>query len=281
MKKRHALTALMVAAALPIAACGDDDDDKAGGDSAPAKVALELTGSGKNVKLTGPASVEAGPAEITLKNSAKEDGGAQIIRIEGNHTAQDALAAGEAWGEKGKVLPAWVRLEGGALSTAAGKSSTVTQTLRPGKYVVADIESNSFAEFEATGDGGGGGEEPEAPAARIDAVDYGFESSGLKAGKNTVTFENKGKEPHFIVGLPIKPGKTIEDVKKFAQTEKGEPPFDEKNGPFDTAIIDGGLKQTIEVELKKGKYALLCFIPDRKGGPPHVAKGMVAEAVVE
>lgn len=277
MKKRHALKALMVVAALPIAACGDDN--KAGGDSAPAKVALELTGSGKNVKLTGPASVKAGPAEITLKNSAKGDGGAQIIRIEGNHTARDALAAGEAWGDKGKPLPAWVRLEGGALSTTAGKSSTVTQTLKPGKYVMADIESNAFAEFEVTGDGGG--KEPKAPSARIDAVDYGFKSSGLKAGKNTVTFENKGKEPHFLVGLPIKPGKTIEDVKKFARTEKGEPPVDEKNGPFATALIDGGLKQTIEVELKKGKYALLCFIPDRKGGPPHVAKGMVSEAVVE
>lgn len=277
MKKRHALTALMVVAALPIAACGDDN--KAGGGSAPAKVALELTGSGKNVKLTGPASVKAGPAEITLKNSAKNDGGAQIIRIEGNHTAQEALAAGEGWGDKGKPLPAWLRLEGGALSTAAGKSSTVTQTLKPGKYVMADIESNAFAELEVTGDGGG--KEPKAASARIDAVDYGFNSSGLKTGKNTVTFENKGKEPHFVVGLPIKPGKTIEDVKKFARTEKGEPPVDEKNGPFATALIDGGLKQTIEVELKKGKYALLCFIPDRKGGPPHVAKGMVAEATVE
>lgn len=277
MKKRHALTALMVVAALPIAACGDDN--KAGGGSAPAKVALELTGSGKNVKLTGPASVKAGLAEITLKNSAKNDGGAQIIRIEGNHTAQEALAAGEGWGDKGKPLPAWLRLEGGALSTAAGKSSTVTQTLKPGKYVMADIESNAFAELEVTGDGGG--KEPKAASARIDAVDYGFNSSGLKTGKNTVTFENKGKEPHFVVGLPIKPGKTIEDVKKFARTEKGEPPVDEKNGPFATALIDGGLKQTIEVELKKGKYALLCFIPDRKGGPPHVAKGMVAEATVE
>ena len=34
-------------------------------------------------------------------------------------------------------------------------------------------------------------------------------------------FDNMGKEPHFVVGLPIKPGKTIEDVKKSI-AEEGE-----------------------------------------------------------
>ncbi len=29
-----------------------------------------------------------------------------------------------------------------------------------------------------------------------------------------------------------------------------------------------------------GKYSLVCFIEDRKGGPPHVAKGMVGETTV-
>ncbi len=35
------------------------------------------------------------------------------------------------------------------------------------------------------------------------------------------------------------------------------------------------------LELKKGKYVPVCFISDRKGGPPHVAKGMISEATVE
>lgn len=39
--------------------------------------------------------------------------------------------------------------------------------------------------------------------------------------------------------------------------------------------------QITELDLaRKGKYALLCFVSDRKGGPPHVAKGMVAEVTV-
>ena len=129
-----------------------------------------------------------------------------------------------------------------------------------------------------------------APASRIDAVDYSFTTSGLKAGQAEVAFDNKGKEPHFVVGLPIKPGKTIEDVKKSIAEEgeggeappEGEDPVDENDpSAFDTAVFDGGGKQVLSLELKKGKYALLCFVPDRAGGPPHVAKGMISEAVVE
>jgi hypothetical protein len=48
-----------------------------------------------------------------------------------------------------------------------------------------------------------------------------------------------------------------------------------------TARIEGGTKQITELDLDKpGKYALLCFVSDRKGGPPHVAQGMVAEITV-
>jgi hypothetical protein len=34
-------------------------------------------------------------------------------------------------------------------------------------------------------------------------------------------------------------------------------------------------------KLSKGKYALVCFIQDRKGGPPHAAKGMITEADIQ
>jgi len=111
-------------------------------------------------------------------------------------------------------------------------------------------------------------------------VEYSFNATGLKAGKTKFTFENKGKEPHFVVATGIKPGKTIDDVKRFIQTEKGEDPVEDERG-FNTAVVDGGVKQVVEVEMKMGKYAFLRSIPDRKGGPPHVAKGMVSEATVE
>jgi hypothetical protein len=247
--------------------------------SGPTEVAFELKPSGKKATMEGPDSVKAGVARITLKNSTKDDGSAQLVRVEGDHSANEVLAAGEAWGDKGKPLPDWLRLIGGVPNAPPGTSETATQVLAPGKYMAADLESNGVAEFEVTGDAEG---ELPAPSASIDAAEYSFESSGFKAGEAKVAFSNGGKEPHFVVGVPIKQGKTIDDVRAFIRTEKGEPPLDENdpNG-FDSPVLDGGEKQVLTLKLKKGSYALMCFIPDRKGGPPHVAKGMVSEAVVE
>ncbi len=277
MRNRSTLTALaVVAASTAFAACGDDDEDS-GSSSEPAKAAFELKPAGKKATMTGPKTIEAGVTEITLKNSTKDGGGVQLIRVEGDHSKKEVFAKGEAWGDKNEPLPEWLFLEGGVPNTAPGKSESVTQTLKPGKYYAADLESEGAAEFEVTGDGEG---EVEAPAATIDATEYSFTTSGLKAGKNEVLFDNKGGEPHFVVGLPINQGKSIDDVKTFFKEEKGKPPFSEK-GSFDTAVSEGGGKQVVTLDVKKGKYALVCFIPDRKGGPPHVAKGMVSEATVE
>lgn len=85
----------------------------------------------------------------------------------------------------------------------------------------------------------------------------------------------------MIGAAPIKPGKTIEDVREYAKTEKGEDPT-EKDGTFETAILDGGVAQVVDLDFKRpGKYVLLCYVPDREGGPPHLVKGMISEGVVD
>ena len=45
-------------------------------------------------------------------------------------------------------------------------------------------------------------------------------------------------------------------------------------------MLDSGVKQVFQGTLQPGKYALVCFLPDRAGGPPHVAKGMIVEVDV-
>jgi hypothetical protein len=43
-------------------------------------------------------------------------------------------------------------------------------------------------------------------------------------------------------------------------------------GPFPPRA--GG---TFEIDLESGRtYAVVCFLPDRAGGPPHAAKGMLS-----
>ena len=142
-------------------------------------------------------------------------------------------------------------------------------------------ERGATAALEVTGEAAGG-ELPKADA-KITAKDYSFTSSGLKAGRNTIEFDNVGKEIHHVIAFPYAAGTDFADVKKFFSQEgppKGPPPVDFR-GITGTAALEGGTKQITELELKRGKYAFICFISDRKGGPPHVAKGQIVEANVE
>jgi hypothetical protein len=265
-------------AALSLAGCGDDDGGGGGGQAAkPKTVRIELSGSGTKLRFSVPRSVPGGVVRIEFVNSAEGEHGAQLGYVDEGHTPQEGLQAAAAWGERGKALPGWLHLPGGVGSIASGDSSSVTQELPAGRYFVVDIDSNAAAYFRVAG-GAGAGEQPSAPA-KIEATEYRFTASGLEAGANRVLFDNAGGEPHFVAGVRIKPGKTIEDVRKFVRTEKGEEPF-AQGGNFNTAVVDGGVTQTVEVEAQPGKYALLCFVPDRKGGPPHAVKGMISEATV-
>ncbi len=162
--------------------------------------------------------------------------------------------------------------------------------MRPGNYIVYDAPFQNegqglkfgFASFKVEGESDSdGGELPKA-AAKIEAYEYGFKVSGLTVGKNTIEFSNTGSEPHHVIAVPYRPGATLAEVRKAFMQEQGsaEPPLDFEH-TFYTARIDGGTRQITELDLDKpGKYALLCFVSDRKGGPPHVALGMIAETTV-
>ncbi len=266
-----------VAVLLLLAACGQ------GGSSEAQPLNLELTESRDKARYSGaPEEVPAGLARISLKNGGKGPHDAQMIRVDGEQSVQDVLRAiGGAM--EGGPIPPWLHTAGGVGTTGPGQTATAVQPLEEGTHYILDTNSENpskgaQASFEVKG-GGGDVEAPEAPATIV-ASEYKFETSGLKPGQNRVRFENAGKEKHHVVMGPIKPGKTIDDVRTFARTEKGEPPIAEEKF-VGTAVLDGGMSQVIDLKLEKGKHAALCFISDSKGGPPHVAKGMIMEVDVQ
>jgi plastocyanin len=271
------LVVAIAAAALIASGCGGDDDKKP---AQPQRISVGVTERGKDraARLSVPASVRAGVVTVQLRNTGKLPHSAGLIRLDGDHTPEEVL---KIVNREGAPIPAWIHGAGGVAEVRPGATGTATQRLIAGNYFVLDDAEGvkqAFARFKVT-DGEAGGELPEAPA-KIEARDYSFTASGLKPGKNTIEFANVGRELHHVIAARIRPGATIAEVRESFQQEQGEPPLDFESAGS-TQVLDGGVSQVTELNLPKpGKYALLCFIQDRKGGAPHVAKGMVTETTV-
>ena len=273
---------LIVAASVGPAARGNDVREK---QAAPARFAVTATEAGKQLRLSVPKSVAAGLVTVKLTNRGKAFHEAQLIRIDQGHTPRDALKVIAA---EGAPSPGWIHPAGGTGPAPPGGKRSATQRLRPGNYIVYDAPFQNegqglkfgVASFKVEGEADDGGELPTAPA-KIEAYEYGFRVSGLTAGKNTIEFSNTGREPHHVIAVPYKAGATLTEIRNAFRRQGGaEPPLDFEHTSY-TARIAGGAKQITELALDKpGKYALLCFVSNRRGGPPHVAQGMVAEITV-
>jgi len=284
------LALVALTAALTITACGDDADR--GEPAKSQKLAIEVTPHGEDgFRLSAPASVRAGVVEISLRSPAGETThDAQVVRVEGDHTVDEVVAA---VARVGAPMPRWLIPAGGVGQTGGGAVGRTVQRLEPGKYYILDTdepegdrvksyaETGATAALEVTGDPVAG-ELPKTDA-KITAKDYAFAVSGLKAGKNEIEFANAGKQPHHLMAFPYRTGATLNDVKTFFTEEgngSGPPPLDFA-GATRTATLDSGDKQFVELDLERGKYAFVCFISDREGGPPHAVNGMIVEAAVE
>lgn len=272
---RATVLATAVLATGALAACGDSDD--------PQKLSFEIAGEGKGATITAPESAEAGLAELTLTNDSDAEADLQLIRVEGERSAEEVI---EGLGKaiRGQAFPEWFFAAGGVGAVGPDESATVTQVLEPGSYYAFNTESDGppdpedAATIEVTGEGSD--EEPGEADATVEAGEYVFQAETLPSGTNEVLFDNIGAQPHHLIASKLIGDSTVEEVEQFFKTEKGEPPLSEK-GTQATAVLEGGEAQIVTLDLEPGRYALYCFITDREGGPPHVFKGMIDEVEVE
>ena len=306
MKQRRSRRAILascaavVVAALGAAGCGggDDDEDAASEAAKPVSLAITATSEGTAKALTFASSIEAGLVNMTLKNTDTVPRSAQLLRIVGNHSIADVVKVVTGDGEE---IPTWIQDGGGVAAVAPGASATAAQVLAPGRYVLLDDEEGegddvkSYAELGAARELTITGERSRArlPARSAtvtaeDAVEgrkhtYGFRLEGLKAGANQVHFQNTGLELHHARFVPLRKGATIAQAERFLGSDRqpsGPPPVDFAK-IVGTKVIDAGIEQNITLDLDAGRYAVICFISDREGGEPHVAKGMIEELTVE
>jgi hypothetical protein len=295
MRVRYRAWALLLAPALLLAACGGDGDGGAppAAPPPPAKVTVTVSGSGKQVKFDMPAQFKAGATELTLVNKLKEPVELQLVQLDAGHDLAEFYPVLES--EEGAPVPAWLHAFGGVGETSAGQTRSVVVDLKAGTYqwfsgtapeqegAQPQYRRGGVGSVEVTGDATGAqlpSTAAQITAKEIAADDYRFEASGFKAGTNQITFTNGGGQLHHVVIARLAEGATLDQAREFFATEdfKGPPPID-----FDasevTAVLDSGGKEVDTVELQSGSYALLCFVNDRAGGPPHVIKAKMLQEV--
>jgi hypothetical protein len=187
-----------------------------GGAARPTVEKVEVAGKGRNVEIKALKSIRGGLVQLDLRNSSDGPRDAQIVRIEGDHSPQEFLKVVMS---EGGPIPSWIQDGGGVPQTDPGKSASATQNLAEGNYFIFSAPAGegepATAELKVEG-GGREGELPEA-SGEIVASDYAFDVRGLKVGRNKVLFRNDGRELHHAVGAPLRPGSTIDDVRRFAQ----------------------------------------------------------------
>lgn len=280
--------ALALPAMLGLVACGDDDDEAVSAYTVTAVV------DGENYRFEGlPAQLEGGTVTFTLDNTNGGDAAheLQIIKVD-EGTTFDQIKTGLLETESAP-FPDFMGDVGGGIGTIGpGATASTTQELSEGTYTyfcaISDDEEDAPSHYDIGMEGTftveGDGAQADAPDASgtVTAKDYGFEFADLTAGTTTIEFKNEGDEFHHFLAVPLNPGATVEDATAAFESEEepeGPPPVDFEKA-VSTAVLGPGQAITTDVTFEAGTYVFVCFITDKAGGEPHVAKGMIGSVQI-
>jgi len=286
--------ALVPVAVLALAACGSSKKKSStAATAASATLTLSISESGRSASFTAPSTTKGGLVAVHLTNNGKKPHGAQLLRITGGHTVQDAIKA--TAGESNKT-PDWIRAQGGIGGAAPGETAAATLDLPAGKYAIVDfagaeegpnapqpaisqmtVTPGASAALPATG--------TTITAAAPAKDKYKWQISGpLKAGTNEITFASKGKDAlHHVVAVRLSADVPVATVLKDLEKENAPPPsYIDQSVNYSTAVLDGGKSETTQLILPKpGNYIFLCHLTDRDGGKPHFAEGLITKVNVQ
>jgi hypothetical protein len=251
--------------------------------SRPRETAPTVTITARDYTLDSPDTLPEGAVTLRLVNQGKEFHHIWIARLEGGRTVDDVLAALKTQGP----LPEWVKDAGGPNAPRPeGGENSATVTLVPGNYIVACLIPSADGiphlmkgmvrplTVVKTG--------RPAPAPKGDVImtlrDYSFFfSRPLTAGTHVIEVRNEGTQWHEFELVQLAPGKTPHDVIAFIEHGLGSPPGLPIGGV--SPLMPGGVSW-FHADLQPGRYALICFLPDRKDGKQHFEHGMTQEIEV-
>jgi uncharacterized cupredoxin-like copper-binding protein len=239
----------------------------------------------KEYAFIAPKTVKSGVNTIRLVNEGKEIHHLLFVLIETGKTMADLAAAMMIPGP----FPAWARDYGGPNPALPGGTAEATISLDAGHYVILclvpspgdttpHVMKGMMGELTVVPEKSGGSM-PVADAT-IHMSDYTFTiDKPLAAGHHVLKVTNDAAQPHELVLVELPPNKTIVDLGNWVEKSlmKGPPPGKPVGG---MAALGKGRSGTFPVDLKPGKYGLICFLPDAKDGKSHFMHGMTKEFIV-
>jgi hypothetical protein len=249
--------------------------------AAEAPPVVTITASDYSFSL--PERIPAGPTTIRLVAKGHEIHHAVLVRLDEGKTVDDLTAALKNPGP----APTWAHPVGGPNPPMPGSETATTVTLTPGRYAaicmvpsadgVPHFAKGMIQAFEVTA-AQSAAKEP-TPDVTMKLADYAFGlSTPLQAGKRTIRVENAGPQLHEVALARLAPGKSLQDFIAWETGgEKGPPPVVLLGG---VSPIEPGAAATFSADLTPGEYVLLCFIPDRGDGKPHLMHGMAQQLTI-
>lgn len=227
-----------------------------------------------------PATIPAGRTRVVLHNNGTaEPHQASLVRLNDGVTTGDYLAALADSFEAAAARGSFV---GGPNGAGPGHESGVVVDLEEGQYAVMclipspdgqpHVVKGMSRDLTVTA--------PSAKSKKAKALptlalsEYQFKVP-RQLGKSAVEVVNRGKEVHEAVIGKLLPGKKVADIVDWTtpafQPAPGPQPYEDIGG---TAPISPGERVWLDTKLPKGKYLLLCFIPDPNGAA-HLKLGMI------
>jgi hypothetical protein len=269
---------LVVVAGLALVACSRKPEAPAA--TGPNEVTILAT----DYAFAAPETLPAGLTTLHLVNGGKEAHHIVLMKLAEGKTLADFQAVSME-----TKTPDWITFPGSPGATEPGDTTSTTQNLDPGLYVMAcfipspDGQAHAakgmVRPFVVRGPAPTTAATEPTPDVTVRLSDYAFAfSTPLTAGAHVIRVENDGPQLHEITFEKLNEGKTMQDFVAWGQGGmKGPPPTTPAGGFIGPTKGGHGF---LTVNLTPGKYLVLCYVPDEKDGKPHVMHGMMQEVTI-
>jgi uncharacterized cupredoxin-like copper-binding protein len=269
-----AALAVVPVLAFPAGAAGGDGDVRT------------FTVMAMDYGLTAPESVPAGRTRIEVMNHGAEPHQAALVRLEPGRTQGEYLGAVASGLEAASKIGKFVAGPNGA---SPGGTSEVVADLEPGRYLILclipspdgtpHVVKGMIRELEVTGSASKSSVKTKrVPVVHMGEFHFELPKSFVKAVSTGAPIDvvNDGKQDHEMVVSRLPDGVDIKDVVDWSNHPLFTPePFPQPQVDVAgaTMIAPGG-RARLRLDLPPGRYALLCFLPDKTSGTSHLYQGM-------